>query len=149
MFNYLLTNYPSLYFILSVCLISTGLMILHENTIRQTFSRFITNKNDIDHFVSLNILVVLKEIDEGIYFQYVLSQKLKTFNCSYVYLFEVDNPPNLKKLVLVKQSFNKNKETVVDVDSKSLNPPDPREEESAYTDIGDLVRMKMGLLVAA
>lgn len=149
MLNYLLTNYPNLYFILSVCLISAGLMILNENKIRQTFNNFTINKHDINYFVSLNLLVALKEIDEGIYFQYILSQKIKTFNHNYVCLFEVDNPHGLNKLVFVKQSFDKNKETNVNIKIEPDNPPEPIKEEITYTDIGDLVRMKMGLLVAA
>lgn len=144
MINYLLTNYPVLYFVLALCMITTGLILVHDAATQLMSEHFSKLEQVIEEHLTITLLIALNNIDEGIYFRYVFSQKPIILGYTYFELFAVDQSYTFVDKPPIQKRDEKKTLSKENIDIKPLEPES--NNETIYPDIGDIIRMKMGLL---
>lgn len=145
MITYLLTTYPVFYFILSVCFIVTGTALLFTlpTQVRHLSER--STGYDLTDGLFLQFVIMSGVIDD-LHRSLVIHNKFLCLQCDYAILFEVQKPQSLNELKTLKDNYHKNQETIVVISNKSIEQIN---EEPVYTDVKDIIRMKMNLLSCA
>lgn len=142
MITYLIAHFPSLYLIAAICFIVSGFSLLNYDKIAQVVTRYISATEDLTTEWSLQIQVVISDVDEGIYKQYQLTQVLTQMDTSFSMFIEQEYKLFTNTIVAIENKVSLNDKSADVQEAKETSPVMVKE----LTDVADIIKMKMNFM---
>lgn len=142
MITYLIAHFPSLYLIAAICFIVSGFSLLNYDKIAQVVTRYISATEDLTTEWSLQVQVVISDVDEGIYKQYQLTQVLTQMDTSFSMFIEQEYKLFTNTIVAIENKVSLNDESADVQEAKETSPVMVKE----LTDVADIIKMKMNFM---
>lgn len=142
MITYLITHFPFLYFTLAMCFIVAGFSLLNYDKIVQSVMYHIDVTKKITDELSLQLQVVIQNVDEVGYRQYQLTCDVYQISTGFVFFAEREYRLHVNKTLAIEHRAAPDVKSVDVQEAKEVSPDIVNE----LTDVADIIKMKMNFM---
>lgn len=142
MITYLITHFPFLYFTLAMCFIVAGFSLLNYDKILQTVMYYMNVNKEITNELTLQLQIVIRNIDEVSYRQYQLTCGTYLIRTSFVFFAEREYRLHVDKTLAIENKATPDVKSAEIQEAKEVSPDIVNE----LTDVADIIKMKMNFM---